>query len=129
VKILDTDHYVAILRGQLDVRRRVTPGDELAITAMTIGELVHGAHRSARASANLRAIDNLLSLTTVLSFDDAAGRIFGKTKAQLQWAGAPIEDLDLQIASIALHHDALLVTHNQKHFKRVPELKLEDWLA
>jgi predicted nucleic acid-binding protein len=37
--------------------------------------------------------------------------------------------LDLQIASIAMEHDAPLATHNQRHFKRVPGLVVEDWLA
>jgi tRNA(fMet)-specific endonuclease VapC len=47
----------------------------------------------------------------------------------LEIAGNVIEDLDLQIASIALRHNASLVTHNQRHFQRVPNLTLEDWLS
>ncbi|NJM40776.1 MAG: type II toxin-antitoxin system VapC family toxin [Anaerolineae bacterium] len=94
-----------------------------------MGELAHGAHRSARVAENLELAEGMLSTITLLPFDDASARIFGEIKAKLELAGQVIEDLDLQIASIALRHNALLVTHNQRHFKRVPNLQLEDWLG
>jgi predicted nucleic acid-binding protein len=49
MKILDSDHYVAILRGQLDLSGRVASDEKLAITAISVGELVHGAAKSQRA--------------------------------------------------------------------------------
>jgi tRNA(fMet)-specific endonuclease VapC len=128
MKVLDTDHCVAILRRRFDAKQWAVGGEELAITAITVGELAHGAHRSDNIQHNLKAVDDLLGLTIQLNFDAEAGRIFGELKAKLEIAGNIIEDLDLQIASIALRHDAPLVTHNQRHFKRVPNLKLEDWL-
>ena len=64
----------------------------------------------------------------ILSFDEQSARLFGRLKAQLQLASHPLDDLDLMIASIALAHHAPLVTHNQRHFRRVPDLVLEDWI-
>ena len=46
MNLLDTDHCIAILRKQLDLRERVSPGDELATTAISVAELTHGANRS-----------------------------------------------------------------------------------
>ncbi len=132
MKILDSDHCVAILRAQLDLTGRLAPDDELAITAISVGELVHGAARSQRATDNLARLDVLLAALIILPFDEYSARRFGQLKAQLEQAGEVIGDLDLQIASIALDHEIVLVTHHQKHFAglaKMTGLSLEDWLA
>jgi tRNA(fMet)-specific endonuclease VapC len=131
MKILDSDHCVAILRGQFDLAGRVAPDEELAVTTISVGELVHGAAKSQLSADNLARLDVLLAALTVLPYDEWSARRFGQLKAQLERAGEVISDLDLQIASIALEHDAPLVTHNQKHFTRLTRLAglvLEDWL-
>lgn len=132
MKILDSDHCVAILRAQLDLSGRVAPDEELAITAISVGELVHGATRSQRAADNLARLDVLLAALAILPYDEWSGRRFGQLKAQLERAGEIISDLDLQIASIALDRKAELVTHNAKHFSRLARLAglvLDDWLT
>ncbi len=68
--VLDTDHCVAILRGKLDPRTRVTASETLAVTAVTVAELTHGAHRSSRAADNLMRVDALLAAVNVLSPED-----------------------------------------------------------
>lgn len=132
MKILDSDHCVAVLRAQLDLTGRVTPDDELGITAISVGELVHGATKSQKAADNLARLDVLLAALTILPYDEYSARHFGQLKAQLEQAGEVISDLDLQIASIALDQNATLVTHNQKHYSKLTklvELVLEDWLT
>jgi tRNA(fMet)-specific endonuclease VapC len=132
MKILDSDHWVAILRAQLDLSGRATPDEELAITAVSVGELVHGATKSLRAADNLARLDVLLAALTILSFDELSARRFGQLKALLEQTGEVISDLDMQIASIALEQNAALVTHNQEHFSRLTNiagLVLEDWLV
>jgi len=128
MKILDSDHCIAILRGQLDLQARISSDEEIAVTVISIAELTHGSHKSSRPVENLEKLDVLLSAAVILEFDEAAARQFGQLKASLERSGNIVADLDLQIASIALTHDATLATHNQKHFSRIPNLKLEDWL-
>jgi tRNA(fMet)-specific endonuclease VapC len=131
MKILDSDHCVAILRAQLDLTGHVAPDEELAITAVSVGELVHGVTKSQRLTNNLARLDVLLAALTVLPYDEWSARRLGQLKAQLEQAGEGIGDLDLQIASIALDREATLVTHNQKHFSRLTNLAglvLEDWI-
>lgn len=130
MKILDSDHCVAILRGELDLGDRVMPDEDLAVTSISIGELTHGAHKSRRAAENLARLDILLAFMVVLPYDETAARRFGQIKAQMETAGEIIGDLDLQIASIALANQALLLTHNQRHFARLEGegLLLDDWL-
>lgn len=127
--ILDTDHCVAILRGRLKWQGRVASNTSLFITAVTVSELVFGAHRSERLTENLALVDELLEIVAVLPFDTAAARRHAELKDMLRRAGMPLAELDLQIASIALSRGLPLVTHNSAHFNRIPGLILVDWLA
>ena len=129
MKILDSDHCIAILRGKLDLNGKAESDEELMVTSISVGELVHGAHRSSRPEENLTRLDVLLAMFTVLSFDEICARRFGLLKAGLERAGNSLDDMDLQIASIAIEHNAILVTHNQRHFGRIDGLMLDDWLA
>jgi tRNA(fMet)-specific endonuclease VapC len=127
--ILDTDHCVAILRGQLDAGAHVGPTTPLFVTAITVSELAYGAHKSDRPEHHLAQVDLLLDGMTVLPFDTKVARHCGQLKDMLRRAGTPLSELDLQIASIALCHALPLATHNQRHFARVPSLSLVDWLG
>jgi tRNA(fMet)-specific endonuclease VapC len=129
MRILDTDHCIAILRQKLDLRDRVAADEELFITSITVAELIYGANRSLHREDNLTRLEVLFAALTVLPFDEMAGRRFGHLKAELEEKGEPLDDLDLQIASIALDHNLPLVTNNTKHFKRVKDLKLENWIG
>jgi len=129
MKILDSDHCLALLRGHLDLRRQVAPTETLAVTAISVGELVHGVFRSSRIDENLARLGVLLAAVAVLPYDEAAARQFGRTKAELKRMGQKLGDIDLQIASIALAQDIPLITHNRRHFERITGLVIEDWLA
>ncbi len=127
--ILDSDHWIALLRGTLDLRGRVAADEELAITAVSVGELAYGAQRSARPPEKLLELDMLLGSVTVLAYDDLAAHRFALLKVALERRGERLEDADLQIAAIALSRATALASHNIRHFGRVPELLLEDWLS
>ena len=58
--ILDTDHCIAILRGQLDVGEYVEPTTPLFVTAITVSELIYGAHKSSRPEHHLAQVNLLL---------------------------------------------------------------------
>ena len=128
MNLLDTDHCIAILRKKLDLRNRVSPDEELATTAISVAELTHGANRSAHREDNLARLEVLLSALIILPFDEAAARRFGVLKAELEKRGEPLDDLDLQIASIALENNLPLATNNTRHFNRLGGLRLVNWL-
>jgi tRNA(fMet)-specific endonuclease VapC len=129
MNLLNTDHCVAILRKQLDLRDYVAPEEELATTAISVAELTHGAMRSNRRDDNLARLEVLLSALVILPFDDTAGRRFGALSAELESSCESLDDLDLQIASIAIETNSLLLSHNTRHFKRISGLRLASWLA
>ena len=126
--ILDTDHCIAILRQKLDLGDHVAADDELFITSITVSELTHGANRSLHREDNLTRLEVLFATLTVLPFDDMAARRCGHLKAELEEQGEPLDDLDLQIASIALVYDLPLATNNIRHFRRIEDLKIENWI-
>jgi tRNA(fMet)-specific endonuclease VapC len=126
--ILDTDHCIAVLRGKLDVSVHISPTANLYVTAITVSELVYGAHKSDRASVHLAQVDLLLESVAILPFDEQPARRFGELKDALRRMGSPIAEPDLQTASIALHNTLPLVSHNQRPFARVPGLMLLDWM-
>ena len=129
MNLLDTDHCIAILRKQLDLREYISPDEELATTAFSVAELTYGANRSQQRDDNLARLEVLLSALVILPFDEPAGWRFGTLKAELESKGEPMDNLDLQIASIAIETNSLLLTNNTKHFKRINGLRLMNWLA
>ena len=129
MRILDTDYFIAILRQKLDLSAGVAADEELFITSLTVAELIHGADRSLHREDNLTRLEVLFAALIVLPFDEMAGRRFGHLKAEMEERGEPLNDLDLQIAGIALEHNLSLATNNTKHFKGVNDLQLENWIG
>ncbi len=106
------------------------PREEQFSSAVVLGELYRGAFRSSAVARHLENIEKrVLPAVTVLSYDAAAARVYGQVRAQLESAGRPLADADLQIAATALLHDLELVTGNVKHFMRVPWLRISPALA
>jgi predicted nucleic acid-binding protein len=106
------------------------PREEQFTSAVVVGELYKGAFRSSAVARHLENIEKrVLPAVTVLSYDAPAARVYGQIRAQLESAGRPLADADLQIAATALLHDLELVTGNVKHFRRVPQLRVSAVLA
>ena len=59
----------------------------------------------------------------------AAATVYGRLRANLERDGTPMAEPDLRVAATCLRHDATLATGNLRHFERVPDLRVEDWLA
>ena len=131
--IFDTDVISNVLKKNPSpsLLRRVAglAPEEQFTTSITIGELVFGAFRSQRPQYFLDKLKELvIPNIQILSFDEASAYIYGKLRADLEAQGQTIAEPDLRIASIALNHDLILVTGNTKHFSRIPDLKIEDWI-
>ncbi len=132
--LFDTDAISEVLRPKPAVRYiawlRTIAVDEQLTTAITVGELYWGAHRSAARERHLRKIEEvLLPSLQILPFDAKAAKQFGALKALLEVEGTRLADADLQIASIALVEGHELVTGNLRHFSRIPGLRINTALA
>jgi len=125
--LLDTDTVVDVLRGRHHVVDRlatVSP-DDVALSAMSLAELLYGAVASRDAEKNHREVMRFVSHIRVLPF----GRRAATVHAALRWGlrQQPIGPNDLVIAATALAVGARLVTANAKEFGRVPDLVVESW--
>jgi tRNA(fMet)-specific endonuclease VapC len=133
VYCFDTDVLSATMRREPDLAliRRLAelPPSEQFTTAITLGELLYGAER--RGSTRLRETvrELVAGALTILPFDQAAAEAYGPLRARLESRGEPLDEPDLRIASIARARDLTLVTANLRHFDRVPDLRVENWLA
>ena len=99
----------------------------MAVSSVTLGELVFGAERSSKPQANLAIEESLLARMDVLPFDDAAAYHFGQIRSELYRSGQPIGPLDMMIAGHARSRGLILVTNNAREFARVSGLRIENW--
>lgn len=126
--LFDTDAVSELLRPRPSLSYvqwvRTVPREDQFISAVTVGEFYQGAYRSKARDRHIANIEGrVLTAVTVLPFDTAVAKVFGRVRAALEAAGTRLEDADLQIAATAVHHGLELVTGNLRHFARVPELR------
>ena len=128
--LLDTNACIVYLRGKNPVvlqRVGQRPPSDIALCAVVVGELCHGAEKSAAPAREQSLVDGFVSQFVSLPLDDAAARTYARVRHDLEFRGLIIGANDLFIAAIALAHNLILVTHNTKEFSRVTGLALEDW--
>lgn len=128
--MLDTNICIYAIKNKPEqVLKRIKDNieNDLCISAITLAELELGVEKSAMPEKNTTALMQLLSILTVLPFTDLAAVEYGKICAYLQRNGTPIGTMDMLIATHAKSENAVIVTNNVKEFKRVPDLKIENW--
>jgi tRNA(fMet)-specific endonuclease VapC len=101
---------------------------EIAMSAITLGELRFGAEQSKVRERSLIALHHLESLIQALPLDQHAAAHYGQIRAELKRQGQMIGNNDLWIAAHARSQDWTLVTNNVREFERVDGLKVENWV-
>ncbi len=129
LRMLDTNTAGYIIKGNVpSVRRRLVkiPMEQLAVSAVTEGELRYGVARLPDATRLQLIAAEFLLRVTVLPWDSAAAQRYGELRVILEREGRPIGNLDTMIAAHALATGAVLVSSDHA-FSRVKDLKVEDW--
>lgn len=128
--LLDTNIVIYVMkhRPALVRERFIRHQGQLAISAITLMELVYGAEKSAQTERNLREIEGFAARLDVLAYDEAAANHSGQIRAELARAGTPIGPYDQMIAGHARALGLILVSNNLREFERVPGLRLENWV-
>jgi tRNA(fMet)-specific endonuclease VapC len=101
--------------------------DDMAISTITYGELDYGVRRSTNPARALAVMTALLQVLQVLPLKPEVGEAYGELRASLGSAGQIIGPNDLWTAAHALTENLILVTNNEREFKRVKGLKVENW--
>ena len=128
--LLDTNIVIYVLRQRpIEVLSTFnTNASRMAISSITLAELMHGAEKSSRMSENLANVEDFCSRLQVLPYGAKAAQHYGAIRAALEKIGQPIGVNDLHIAAHARSEGLVLVTNNMGEFARVPGLELENWV-
>ena len=129
----DTDILTTVLKRNppLPLIRRLAriPPENQFTTSITLGELLYGASKKGSHRLLEQVRDIVHEAQQVLPFDELAAEVYGPLRAKLESIGRPLGELDLRIASIALARNLTLVTGSDGHFERIPDLRIENWIA
>ena len=130
--LLDTNMciYIRKKRPEEVLRRfrRLRPG-EAVLSVITYGELLYGAAKSVHRVAAVQQLHELVTLLPAVALPENAAEAYGKIRAELESKGEMIGNNDLWIAAHAVAEGLILVTNNEKEFRRVRELRLQNWAA
>ena len=128
--LLDTDTFIYLINERptkvlTQFKRHAL--EDIGISSITASELAYGVAKSASAK-NSNALQAFLLPLNVVEYDTAAAMAYGDIRASLEKQGKTIGPLDMLIAASALSRKLALVTNNEKEFRRVAKLTVENWL-
>lgn len=129
--LLDTSICIELIRGRSPgvlARLRRRKIGTVGISAVTLAELRYGVARSRDPARNTIALAHFCAPLEIRPFDHEAASSYGVIRAALERAGAPIGPLDTLIAAHAVALGVAVVTDNEREFRRVPGLRVENWL-
>ena len=127
--LIDTDIIIYALKGERLVVEHfeAKAAQPKALSVITYGELLFGAMTSQRLEENLAKVRRIGELLAVVDVSRAVMETFGSLKAEMAHRGRRVDDFDLVIASTALVLSYCLVTNNERHFRHIPGLRIENW--
>lgn len=130
--LLDTNICIYIIKKKPLVvleKFQKLPLGIVGISMITLAELQYGIEKSQKPERNQLALNHFLTPLEIIDFDYQASIEYGRIRADLARKGTPIGSLDMLIAAHAKSLDLTLVTNNEREFKRVIGLKVENWLS
>lgn len=127
IRILcDRSAYSAILRGDMRIARAMQEADEIAISAIVLGELKAGFRRGRHRERNEKELAEFLASprVQVLGLDEETADRYAVILDFLRSAGNPIPTNDVWIAASAMQHGLRVLTTDQ-HFRKIPQIVVD----
>jgi tRNA(fMet)-specific endonuclease VapC len=127
--LIDTDTCIYALKQDPAVLDRLlsTSRDEIFVSVITEAELRTGAAKSSSPIKTLRLLENFLRPLAIIELTSDDAIAYAHVRAKLERAGTPIGPLDTFIAAQAVARKLTLVTNNEREFRRVEGLRIENW--
>ena|SRR5579862_1782006 len=97
------------------------------MSVITYGELIYGIAKKKVGPEPLLRLEELTQIVQVIPLMPETATVYGAIRAALSAKGEMIGGNDLWIAAHALASKLVLVTNNEREFRRVPDLKIENW--
>jgi len=110
-------------------RFKDTEVGQIGISTITVSELNYGAAKNNLRKQNFRRLEEFLAPFEIIPYSQSAPKYYGEIRSSLENQGNVIGPLDLLIAAHALSENLTLVTNNEKEFKRIKSLKVENWVT
>ncbi|MDF0645429.1 MAG: type II toxin-antitoxin system VapC family toxin [Nitrospira sp.] len=129
--MLDTNICIYLIKQQPPAvieRFFSYPVGDIGISSISVSELAYGVSKSRHSTKNRLALEQFLASLEVTSFDREAAFSYGRLRSQLELKGSLIGSMDMLIAAHALSLGVRLVTNNLREFRRVPGLRVENWV-
>lgn len=125
--LLDTNVLISMFRGKQIIREKILKVgfENCLVSEITLAEITAGAYLG-DYEKHAHEINFLKKTFNILPISPAIDR-YAQLRAELETKGSRIDSLDVFIAATALEQDLTIVTHNAKHFNRIPALKIVDW--
>jgi len=127
--LLDTDTCIYALKKNEAVigRLMATAREDVFVSVITEAELRTGAAKSSSPIKTRHLMENLLRPLTLIDFTSDDAIAYAAVRAKLERAGTPIGPLDLLIAAQAIARKLTVVSNNEREFRRVAGLTIENW--
>jgi tRNA(fMet)-specific endonuclease VapC len=127
--IIDTNILIYCIRNKSESLKKLLFSEkDLAVSSVTVAELVYGAKKSLYVEKNMQAVIKILSYFNVVDFSKDDAFEYGDIRVYLEKQGTPIGDHDMQIAAQARRLGLTVVTANISEFSRIGNLKVENWI-
>lgn len=124
--LIDSDILIELGRGNASVQEKMNRAglENCCLSTVSLAELYVGVYKGVGKESFVSFLEENFKVIST----DPTVKTFAQIRVQLEEKGSRIDKMDLFIAATALYNDMVLVTHNNRHFSRIPGLKLEDWV-
>ncbi len=102
---------------------------DIGISSITLAELQYDVAKSLYVDKNREALAEFILPLEIADFDEKAAESYGTVRTDLEKAGKPVGSIDMLIGAHALSLDVTVITNNIKEFRKIKNLKVEDWTA
>ena len=127
--LLDTDTCIYALKHDSRVLHRMLSQSraDIAVSVITEAELRTGAAKSSSTAKTMKLVESFLRPLAIVEFTSADAVAYAHVRAKLERSGTPIGPLDTLIAAHAVARKLTLVSNNEREFRRVQDLTVENW--
>lgn len=131
IYMLDTNICIYILKNKNDTliqKFSKCNFEDIGISSIVYSELIYGVEKSLKKDENMKNLLKFLSSIIICDYDVEAANEYGRIRSVLEQSGNVIGSMDMLIAAHACAKKLTLITNNEREFKRIKTLKVENWL-
>lgn len=127
--LLDTDICIFFFKGKygIDERMKKAGIENCYISEITLAELKYGAENSGNPPKHRKIVTEFQQKIQIIPIFSSLN-LYAEEKSRLKKLGTPIDDFDILIGATALFNNLVMITNNVKHFQRIKDIKIENWI-